>query len=77
MNDRILVIGGTRGTGFLTNAQAGSSPIEISQDNYPLSLRYRIARADVAEVFVQALKHYKTARTTFEIAWARRTRRKP
>ncbi len=61
--------------GFLTNARAGTRAIEASQRDYPLALKYRIARADVAEVFVQALKHPSTARTTFEVVWGTGTQR--
>jgi uncharacterized protein YbjT (DUF2867 family) len=63
--------------GFLTNDQAGKRPVEVSQNHYPLAFRYRIARADVAETFVHALKHQSTQRTTFEIAWRSDTLRKP
>lgn len=55
--------------GFLTNARAGTRAIELSQHDYPLTLKYRIARADVAEVFVQALRQRDTARSTFEAVW--------
>ena len=53
--------------GLLTNARAGTRAIEVSQRDYPLAFKYRIARADVAEVFVEALKHPSTAKTTFEV----------
>src|SRR5207249_8035749 len=46
--------------GFLTNAQAGTRAIEVSQRDYPLAFKYTIARADVAEAVVQALKHPST-----------------
>jgi uncharacterized protein YbjT (DUF2867 family) len=55
--------------GFLTNARAGTRAIEVSQRDYSLTVKYRIARADVAEVFVQTLKHLTTSRTTFEAVW--------
>ena len=61
--------------GFLTNARGGTRAIEVSQRNYPLSLQYRIARADVADVFVQALRHPSTVRTTFEVVWGKAARR--
>ncbi len=60
--------------GFLTNSPGGRA-IEVSQRQYPLAVKYRISRADVAEVFVQALMHPSTRRTTFEIVWARRGER--
>jgi uncharacterized protein YbjT (DUF2867 family) len=57
--------------GFLTNSPGGRRAIEVSQRGYPLALKYRISREDVAETFVQALKHPQTRRTTFEVVWAR------
>src|SRR5712692_3516818 len=56
--------------GFLTNGPGGRRAIEVSQRAYPLALKYRISRADVAETFVQALKHPQTRTTTFEVVWA-------
>lgn len=63
--------------GLLTNARGGQRAIEVSQNNYPLAPRYRIARADVAEVFVQAIAQQATLNKTFEIAWSRETGREP
>jgi len=57
--------------GFLMNSQGGRRAIEVSQSEYPLAFRYRISRADVAEVFVQALKYPGTRRTTFEVVWTK------
>ena len=59
-------------TGMLTNGEGGRHPIEVTQRPLPLSPRYRIARADVAAVFVAAMLHPQTARTTFEIVWQQR-----
>jgi uncharacterized protein YbjT (DUF2867 family) len=53
--------------GLLTNAPAGRRAIEIGQGSYPLAFQYRISRADVAEVFVQALRHPETRRTRFNV----------
>src|SRR5712692_8486044 len=61
--------------GFLTNSPGGRRAIEVSQREYPLAFKYRISRADVAAVFVQALRHPSTRRTTFELVWARRGHR--
>ena len=61
--------------GFLTNSPGGRRAIEVSQRQYPLAFKYRISRADVAEVFVQALRHSSTRRTTFEVVWAKRGHR--
>jgi uncharacterized protein YbjT (DUF2867 family) len=57
--------------GFLTNSPGGRRAIEVSQREYPLGFKYRISRADVAEVFIQALMHPSTRRTTFEVVWAK------
>lgn len=61
--------------GFLLNRPGGSRAIEVGQNDYPLAFKYRISRADVAETFVQALKHPRTQRTTFEVTWAKGTQR--
>jgi uncharacterized protein YbjT (DUF2867 family) len=57
--------------GFLTNGAERRPAIEVIQRGYPLAMKYRISRADVAEAFVQALKHPQTRRTTFEVLWAK------
>lgn len=53
--------------GMLTNDPAGRRAIEIGQGSYPLAFKYRISRADVAEVFVQALRHPETRRARFNV----------
>jgi uncharacterized protein YbjT (DUF2867 family) len=58
-------------TGVLLNARGGSRPIRVTQRALPLSPRYRIARADVAEAFVAALKHPRTVGATLEIIWGK------
>jgi len=63
--------------GFLLNSPGGKRAIEVSQQGHPLAPRYRVARADVAETFVQALNHPSTARTTFEVVWGKGPRREP
>jgi len=62
-------------TGMLLNRSSGQRAIEVTQQALPLSPRYRIARADVAEAFVAALDHPRAARTTFEVIWGRGRRR--
>lgn len=57
--------------GFLLNSPGGRRAIEVSQQAHPLAPRYKIARADVAETFVQALNYRNTARTTFEVVWGK------
>lgn len=56
--------------GFLLNRKS-SRAVEISQNDLPLSPRNRLARSDVAETFVEALKHPNASHTTFEIRWGR------
>jgi uncharacterized protein YbjT (DUF2867 family) len=53
--------------GMLTNDPAGRRAIEIGQRDYPLAFQYRISRADVAEVFIEALRHPETRRTRFNV----------
>jgi hypothetical protein len=59
-------------TGILLNQPGGQHQINATQQPLPLSLRYRIARADVAQVFLVALEHPNAKRATFEIIWGRR-----
>ena len=61
-------------TGVLLNRPGGQHLINVTQEPLPLSFRYRIARADVAPLFVAALEHPKTIRATFEAVWGRRGR---
>jgi len=55
--------------GILLSRPGGQRAVKVSQDALPLSLRYRIARADVAEAFVAALDHPRASRATFEVVW--------
>lgn len=50
---------------------AGGRPVKVTQQPLPLSIQYRIARADVAQVFVAAMEHPRASRATFEIAWSK------
>ena len=61
--------------GFLLNRPAGAHAVVVGQDALPLAPRNRIARADVAEAFVEAMEHPQAARTTFEIVWGKGARR--
>ncbi len=61
--------------GVLTNSPGGRRAIAVGQEDYPLTFRRRIGRADVAEAVVQALRHPGTERATFEVVWARGARR--
>ena len=56
--------------GILLNRAGGQRALLVTQRALPLSLRYRIAREDVADVFVAALGHPRAVRTTFEVVWA-------
>jgi len=55
--------------GVLVDGPSGRRAIAISQHPLPLSPRYRIARADVAEGFAAALDHVSAARASFEVVW--------
>jgi uncharacterized protein YbjT (DUF2867 family) len=61
--------------GFLLNRPAGERAVVVGQDALPLAPRNRIARADVAEAFVEAMEHPHASRTTFEIVWGKGARR--
>jgi uncharacterized protein YbjT (DUF2867 family) len=60
--------------GFLLNRPAGERAVVVGQDALPLAPRNRIARADVAEAFVEAMEHPHASRTTFEIVWGKGAR---
>jgi hypothetical protein len=55
--------------GFLLDRPGSEHAINVSQGALPLAFRNRIARADVADVFVEAMEHPRASRTTFEIVW--------
>jgi nucleoside-diphosphate-sugar epimerase len=61
-------------TGILLNRPGRQHMLRVTQRRLPLSLRYRIARADVAEVFLAALEHDRASRATFEVVWGPRGR---
>ena len=60
--------------GVLLNRPGGRRTILLTQDARPLSIRYRIARADVAAAFVAALDHPNASRVTCDVVWGRGTR---
>lgn len=62
--------------GILTDSPAGQREIVIGQEELPLAFRYKIGRADAAEVFVEALRHPATCRTTFDLYEGRGASRK-
>jgi uncharacterized protein YbjT (DUF2867 family) len=57
--------------GILLNVAPRRHAIHISQDDLKLSPRYRIARGDVADVFVEVLRRPSVSRTTFDVVWGR------
>jgi uncharacterized protein YbjT (DUF2867 family) len=64
-------------TGVLLNQPGGQRAIEVTQQPLPLAWRYRIARADVAELFLAVLEHPKAVRTTFVAVWGQQGQREP
>lgn len=61
--------------GFLLDRPGGEHAVQVSQGALPLSPRNRIARADVAAAFVEAMQHPRASRTTFELVWGKGPRR--
>jgi uncharacterized protein YbjT (DUF2867 family) len=61
--------------GFLLNKAGGTRAIELSQEDLPLTPRYRIGRADVAETIIEAFKRPRASRMTFDAVWGRGSRR--
>lgn len=64
-------------TGVLLNQPGRQHAIEVTQQPLPLAWRYRIARADVAELFLAALEHERAACTTFEAVWGLQSQPEP
>lgn len=62
-------------SGFLLRGPGGRRALAVAQRPLPLSLRYRIARADVAEAFVVALDDARTIRSTFSVFYGTGQRR--
>jgi uncharacterized protein YbjT (DUF2867 family) len=57
--------------GVLTNDGAGLRPVELVKGDIPLRARYKVGRADVAEVFLEAMKSRSTERKEFSVIWAK------
>ena len=55
--------------GILLDRPGNQHALLVTQRPLPLAIRYRIARADVAAVFVAALDHPRAVRATFEVVW--------
>ena len=64
-------------TGVLLNRPGGRHRIRIVQQALPLAWRHRIARADVAALFVAAVDHPQTTRASFEVVWGPRGQSEP
>jgi uncharacterized protein YbjT (DUF2867 family) len=56
--------------GVLFTRPAGWRAVHITQEEIPLSIWTRLARADVAEVFAAALQHPSASHATFEVVGA-------
>jgi uncharacterized protein YbjT (DUF2867 family) len=63
--------------GVLLNRAGGEHALRLTQQALPLSPRYRIARADVAKVFVAALDSPQVSHATFDVVWGRGEGRQP
>jgi uncharacterized protein YbjT (DUF2867 family) len=61
--------------GVLLNREGRRQGVNVVQEPLPLSWRYRIARADVADAFVVSLDHPRASRATFDIVWGRESPR--
>ena len=61
--------------GFLLDRLGDQRAVIVDQGALPLAPRHRIARADVASAFVEALHHPSASRATFEIVWGTGPRR--
>lgn len=55
--------------GFLVNDPGERRAVQVSQTALPLLPRHRIARADVADAFAEAMRHPRASRTTFDLVW--------
>lgn len=61
--------------GVLLNREGGRRAMTITQEALPLSIRFHVARADVAEVLVAVLQHPCAERATLDVVWGRGPRR--
>jgi uncharacterized protein YbjT (DUF2867 family) len=57
--------------GFLSDDPGGKRAIRVTQEPLPLTPWHRIARADVAEIFVEAMENPRASRATFDIVWGK------
>jgi hypothetical protein len=57
--------------GLLLNRPGGQHALAVTQDALPLWPRHRIARAHVAEAFLEALPHARASRAKLEVVWGK------
>jgi uncharacterized protein YbjT (DUF2867 family) len=57
--------------GILNDDPGREHALRITQRRLPLSPRYRLSRADAAEVLVHALAEPKASRATIDVVWTR------
>jgi uncharacterized protein YbjT (DUF2867 family) len=57
--------------GVLLNSPGGRRALTVTQRDLPLSIRYRVSRADVADGFVASLDDPRTNNTTFDVVWGK------
>ena len=55
--------------GILNDQPGGRHALLVTQRRLPLSPRYRLSRADAAEVLVHALTDPRTSRSTIDVVW--------
>jgi uncharacterized protein YbjT (DUF2867 family) len=55
--------------GFLIDSPGGKRAIRVTQQALPLAPWRWIARADVAEIFAEAVENSSASRATFDIVW--------
>jgi uncharacterized protein YbjT (DUF2867 family) len=55
--------------GFLTNHAGGGRQVKVCQQDLPLVPSNKICREDVAEAFIEAMRHPKASCATFDIVW--------
>ena len=57
--------------GILSNQPAGRHRIRITRQRLPMRLRYRLGRADAAEILVQALADERARNQNLDAVWTR------
>lgn len=57
--------------GILLNAPSGTHPLEVTQGDRKLTFGTRVARSDVADLFVALIQAERPHRSTVEVIWGR------